>query len=252
MPIGWQLILRCVDDAVLAPTVQARRAFSACVTRLALGLPLVAFHAPDGHAHLALLGDRALAGQLARALAIGLGRILDHAGHLEPVRLRPVHDQSHARNLFRYTLDQRRHHGLALDPFHEASALPDLLDLRVSGRWMRAVVAQHLPRVRRDLLVQLLGVEPRELQGAELRHLADAAAAAIALPELRGRASQVVAARAAAVQLARAAFRSPAVAEALDLALRTVQRLGRVDDLPPELVAAVDGQWRLRSWVGQR
>lgn len=248
MPIGWQLILRRRDDAVLAADLSSRRALARCVARVGRGLPVVAFHAPDGHAHVAVLADRTVAGRLGWRLASGVGQVLGHRGQLEPVRFREVHDQAHARNLFRYVLDQARHHGVAPDPFHEASALPDLVGMRTTGRWMREVVRERLPRVRRRDLVALLGAEPRELDAADPGVLAEAAAAAIGAVELRGRRPEVVAARAAAVQLACPGFRTAAVAVLLDTPLRTVQRLLH-HPLPPHVLEAVDQQWRLRSWV---
>ncbi len=248
MAIGWQIILRREDDAVLAPGTHARRAWSALVARVAKGWPVVAFHAPDTHAHVPALGTRAEVGELARRLQIGLGHLLGRAEKLEPARLKPIHDQAHLRNLFRYVLDQERHHGIAPDPFHEASALPDLMGLRVNAGWMRPVVAQHLPRVRRADLVELLGLEPRELAAADLSALADAAAAAVALPGLSGPRRLVVHARAAAVQLACPGFRTRAIAETLATPLRTVQRLSSYA-CDPALLRAVGDQWRLRSWV---
>jgi len=159
VPIGFQLIVRRFDDAVLAPGVPARRAFAACVTRVARGWPLLAFDAADGHSHLPGLFDRQQAGRLSRSLLLGLGQTMGHSGGLEPVRLRTIDDQGHAMSLFRYTLRQEEHHGVEPDPFHEASALPDLLGLRINGRWVRSVVAERLPRIRREDLVGLLGVE---------------------------------------------------------------------------------------------
>ncbi len=246
MPIGWQIILRRHDDAVLAPGVAARRDLARCIARIAAGLPLVGFHAPDGHAHVPTLLDRQAAGELARRLQLGLGQVLGHHGQLEPARLRPVHDQGHLRNLFRYTLDQQRHHGVVPDPFHEASALPDLLGLRVTGAWMRRVVTEHLPRVRRGMLTELLGVDPRDLDQVDLPYLADAAAAAVGRRDLRGRSADVVAARAAAVQLAQPDFRVAAVADALGCSLRSMSRLAR-RAVPASLTQAVQAQWRLRS-----
>jgi hypothetical protein len=248
MAIGWQLIIRRADDAVLAPTTVCRRAFAACVSRVALGTATVAFQAPDGHAHVQLFGDRVRAGQLARALSIGLGQVLGHAGALEPVRLRPVHDQAHASHLFRYILDQQRHHGVATDPFHDASALPDLLGMRLGGGWMREVLAQRLPRVRRDLLVELLGVDPFSLVEVRADSLGAAAAAAIGAADLSGRSPQAVLARAAAAQVARSHLSAREVAAALHLPARTLQRLARCE-VPPALLGAVLAQWTHRSWV---
>ena len=61
-------------------------------------------------------------------------------------------------------------------------------------------------------------MEPRELLAADLASLADAAAAAVARADLTGQTPDVVAARAAAVQLARPDLRAHAVARALGIA----------------------------------
>ncbi len=250
MPIGWQIILRRQDDAVLAPGVGPRRELARCIARIAVGLPLVGFNAPDGHAHLPTLLDRRQAGELARRLQLGLGQVLGHNGRLERARLRPIHDQAHLRNLFRYTLDQQRHHGVEPDPFHEASALPDLLGLRLTGAWMRQVVSERLPRVRRGMLTALLGVDPHELDQVALPCLGEAVAAAVGRPDPRGRTPDVVAARAAGVQLARLDFRAPAVADALGCSVRSVRRLAR-RAVPLSLKHAVHAQWRLRSQAAE-
>jgi len=251
MPIGWQLIVRRRDDSVLAPTVIEQRAFAACVTRIARGHALLAFDAPGGHSHMPGLFDRAEAGRLARALLVGLGRVLGQAGDFEPVRLRPINDQAHARSLFRYALNQPQRHALSPDPLRESSALPDLMGLRVTGRWMRLVVAQRLPEVQRHHLAELLGVEPRDLDDSNIRCLADAAAASIARPSLCGRTQDVVAARAAAIQLARRDFRTRSIADALGVSSRTVQVFTQVD-VDPYLLKAVQDQWHLRSWMSGR
>lgn len=248
MPIGWQLILRRVDDAVLVPGVAQARRFSSLVCRLGAGLPLLAFQAAGGHAHVVVLSDRPTAGELARRLNLGLGQSLGHRGALEAVRLRPVHDQAHARNLVRYVLDQRRHHDLTPDPFHEASALPDLLGLRLAGAWMRDQHVQRMPELPRRALIELLSQDPWTVERFDPACLAQAAAAALPVEALVGRPPLVVAARAAAVQVARGRLRSAEVAAALSCPLRTVQRLAGVP-VAPELLRAVEGQWRLRSGV---
>lgn len=248
MTIGWQIILRRDDDAVLAPGVDARRALSSAICRVARGSGLVAFSAPDGHAHLPTLDTQRQAGQLARRVLLSLGQVLGHAGHFEPARLRPIHDQGHLRNLFRYTLDQERHHGIEVDPFHEASALPDLLGLRTTGAWMRGVVARHLPRLGRSDLVELLGVEPRDLVEVDIAELAGAAAASIGRAGLGSRRPAEVLARSAAVQLGQEGFSSSVLAKALQITPRSVQRLAQ-HPVPARFLAAVGGQWRLRTWV---
>ncbi len=113
---------------------------------------------------------------------------------------------------------------------------------------MRGVVARHLPRVRRADLVDLLGVEPRAPEVVDLAHLAEAGAAAIGRTRLATHTPIEVMARAAAVQLARRSFTTRTVAEAPNLTPRSVERLAR-HEVHPNLLAAVQGQWRLRSLV---
>ena len=248
MPIGWQIILRRRDDGVLAATVAERRALAACSARILRGSGLLCFGVAGGHGHWPGRWSRDEAGQAARALQIGLGRSLGHAGALEPARLTPIHDQRHLANTFLYALTQQAHHDVVPDPFFEATALPDLLGLRLSGAWLRPWVAERLPSLRRPQLTGVLGVDPDDLVATELSFLVDAAAAAVPLPALTGRTALEVQARAAAVQLAWGGFRAEAIADALSLSLRSVQRLRRAQ-VRADVRRAVLGQWRLRSWT---
>jgi hypothetical protein len=246
MPIGWQIILRRRDDGPLAATPAERRQLAACTLRVLRNTGLLSFGVAGGHGHWPGRWTREEAGQAARALQIGLGRFLGHAGELEPARLRPIHDQRHLSNAFLYALTQQVHHDMVPDPFHEATALPDLLGLRVVGLCLRPRVAERLPALRRPQLTDILGVDPDDLTHTELGCLADAAAAAVSLPGLTGRTHLEVQARAAAVQLASASEPSTAIAAALGISLRSAQRLKALA-VPPDLLRAVLGQWRLRS-----
>ena len=234
MPIGWQIILRRRDDGPLAATTADRRNLAACTTRILRDTGLVSFGVAGGHGHWPGRWTREEAGQAARALQIGLGRVLGHAGELEPARLRPIHDQRHLSHAFLYAITQQSHHDVVPDPTYEATALPDLLGLRVGGGWLRSWVAERLPALRRPQLVAILGVDPDDVVATELDCLADAAAAAVPLPDLTGRTPVEVLARAAAVQVAWDGFRSAAIAEAFALTLRSTQRLNGVA-VPPDV-----------------
>lgn len=51
-------------------------------------------------------------------------------------------------------------HGLPADPLHDASALPDLVGLRVTGSWTEAHLRLHLPRLDRLALAGLRRGDP--------------------------------------------------------------------------------------------
>jgi hypothetical protein len=78
--------------------------------------------------------------------------------------------------------------------------------------------------------------------------LADAAAAALALPVLEGRATRVLLARCAAVQVGSASLYDRELVDVLGVSLRTVERARGVL-LPPRLLRAVRLQMDLRSQV---
>ncbi len=248
MPVGWQIIIRRRDDAILAPGVAARRCFARTIARVARGMPLLSFNAAAGHGHLQIAGCRAQAGELARRIQLSLGHHLGHARQLEPARLRPVHDQRHQQHLFRYILDQTQHHGLPTDPFHDASALPDLLGLRVTGAWMRAVVGERLPTLRLHALADRLDFDPFVIDTTSLDGLADAAAAALGEVSLGDRSPRALVGRAAAVRVAAPGFGTTALAQHLQVSTRTVQRLLR-RPVTEALLTAVRGQWSLRTRV---
>ena len=83
-----------------------------------------------------------------------------------------VRDQWHLSSTFFYVLDQRDHHAVGGDFFHEATSLPDLLGMRKLGAHTRQLVRERLPPMRLDLL-PILGVPELEPGGARrpARHL---------------------------------------------------------------------------------
>lgn len=143
---------------------------------------------------------------------------------------------------------QDTHHGFGHDPHHDSSNLPDLLGLRVIGTWTATHVRQYLPRVDRAALLQHLGAPDLDQRPLDLTGLADAAAAAIGVAALNGRDPAVVAARRAAIHVARRQVGTKAVATALSCSAQTVRRLA-TDAPDPRFVRAVEGQLRLRSKI---
>ena len=146
---------------------------------------------------------------------------------------------------------QQERHGVCLDPLREGTSLPDVLGLRVLDPSLATRFAARLPRVERADLLALLGVDL--VRGpVDLEPLADAAAAALALPDLHGQDPERMAAKRAAVHVGQAADLRPAqIAELLTSPSRTVRRLA--GDAPrTDLVRAVCLQLRLRTGLARR
>lgn len=164
---------------------------------------LLAFGAADNHVHATLAAGRHSAGRFAHDVETALRWQLDLGARFERARIRPLHDQRHAYNAFHYVHRQDARHELHLDHAREGTSLPDLLGLRVLDTSLIARVRTHLPRVRReDLVGQFPSGAFDKKTSIDLGVLADAAAAALALPALRGRSAGVSRARRAAVHAA--------------------------------------------------
>jgi hypothetical protein len=243
--LGEHVVLGLEDGRVLLRDTRERRVFAAAVHRIGDEFGLLAAGAADNHAHVTLVCDRRQAGEFAHrvecSLQWGLGLDVSFA----PARIRDIEDQYHLQNSFFYDLKQFDRHGLAGDPFHESSSLPDLLGLRVLDTGIRQRVSSYLPRVRRERLEDFL---PRPLaeQPLVLECLADATAAAFGLVDLHGhrRGAEI---RRAVVAAVHAADQSAAkLAAALDCSRRFVMKARR-EDPDRAAIEAVLGQWRLRS-----
>ncbi len=274
-PIAHHVIVRHASNAVLARDPAERRALARAVLSVGRDADLFAFFSPDGHLHAAVGGDRAAAGRFAQRVILALRAALPLDGAFEPARIKPVDDQAYLRKLVPYVLGQAAHHGV--DPIVglDASNLPDLLGLRPLGAYTIPALRARLPRLTGAELRGWLAVgelTPR----LDLAHLATAAAAAAALPDLRARSEEALDAKAAAIAAARSGgpaavapgrvavagddggpfAGSRAIAAALGLERTTVWRLaGRT--VSPALVRAVllqcDAQARLsRAFAPER
>ncbi len=249
--LGHHVTLRLVDDRVIARTPSAFRAASRAAHRAGAGRGLLAFRLVDTHGHAVLQCDRRSAGQFAHALELALRIVLDLPVPFEPARIRPVTDQKHLRFSTVYTLRQDQRHGVRLDPLHDGSSLPDLLGLRVLGTGLAERVALALPRVSPADLLPLLGAELSPLP-LQLSPLADAAAGALALPDLDGQGAPRVLARRAAVQVALGSqLPVREVGDLLRITARSVRRIA-TEPAPDELVRAVCLQLRLRAALAAR
>ncbi|MDP2309520.1 MAG: hypothetical protein Q8P18_26090 [Pseudomonadota bacterium] len=245
MPVlAHHLVFRLQDDRVFAPSPATRRRFAHIFARLGGDFPLLAWRVVDTHLHVLGLFDGAEVDEFARRLRIHLTTL--HAGiPLLLSRRIPVQNQWHLAEAFGYVLRQDQHHGVGSDPLQEGSAVLDLLGMRVLRSPLAARVREHLPRVRREHLLEHLGVPLLEACLVP-EHLYEATTAAFAVPTLEPRTVAVVTARAAAVQAAHAELGTAGVAGVLLLASRTVRRLASVD-VAPEALRAVRLQMALRA-----
>jgi len=244
--LGFHVTFRLVDSRVIAPDAAAQRALARSVLRVARPFELLAFGCADTHGHIELFGDQPVAAEATRRILCGISRTLSLPVSFARPWLEPVSDQWHLANTFRYVLRQDARHGFAHDRFHDASNLPDLLGLRMAGTWTATHVRGRLPRVDRAALLELLGAPDLDTRPVVLDRLADAAAAAVGVPALDGRAAEVVDARAAAVQVAARQAGPGRIAALLGCTPRHVRRL-LAREVDPALVRAVEGQLRLRG-----
>lgn len=246
-PLGFHVTMRLEDDRPIATTSAALRVLARVVLSQGETRGLLAFGAADDHLHAALATDRASAGAFARYVETALHWQLDLGARFDRARIRPLHDQRHAYNTFHYAHRQDARHELHLDRAREGTSLPDLLGLRVLETSLITRVRAQLPRVRREELVAPFpsGVFDEDTV-IDLDVLADAAAAALALPDLRGRSVDASRARRAAVHAAGQAVPSQRLSECLGIGVRAIQAL-RNDAREVSVIRAVEKQARLRS-----
>jgi len=253
-PIGFHVTIRLEDDRPIATTQSALRVLARVVLSQGEERGLLAFGAADDHLHAELATDRASAGAFALYVETALRWQLRLGARFERARIRPLHDQRHAYNTFHYTHRQDSRHDLDLDRGRDGTSLPDLLGLRVLQTSLIARVRAHLPRVRRDELVEQFPSGSFERLSSDERGaialdvLAEAAAAALALPDLRGRSVDAWRARRAAVHAAGPEVPGRLLSDCLGVGVRAIQSL-RTLACEPALIRAVEKQAVLRTAV---
>jgi len=248
MAISWFIRLRLEDDRVIAPEEHQRRVVARTIIRIGKDYELLSFRCVAEHMHIEPRCDRADAGQFARRVEIALTKQLPHNVGFKPARFDPLKDQAHLLNAFGYTLGQDGHHDYRLDPYHDASALPELLCFRAGPTYLRSNVDKYLPEIRHRSLEVFL--EPLTLEHPILSYapLAAAGAAALALPDLSGNSRAAVLARAAAVRIGVQGLYRREVADLLGVDRRTVTNLLQETCTPPaRVITAVELQLRLRQ-----
>lgn len=252
VPIGFHVTLRLSDDRPIAMSAADLRTIARVVLEQSARRGLLAFGTADNHIHVVLATLRASAGRIARSVENALRRRLGLPVPFERARIKPLHDQKHAYNAFKYVHHQDSHHGLGRDPTREGTTLPDLLGWRVfADSSLVARVRAHLPRVSREMLV---GQFPRgtfDDRPINLDILADAAAAALAVPDLLRTCVDVTRARRAAVHVAGPDVSARLLGESLGIGARAVQIL-RTLAPEPLVVQAVKLQALLRTSLAPR
>jgi hypothetical protein len=248
MALAHHSVLRLEDDRVLAPSSGTRRRLARSMLALGRDFGLLCARAVDTHLHHITLGNEPSARELSRRLALSLGRMLGHPVSFLPPRIKPIRDQWHLVAAFKYVIGQERHHAVSLDPFHDASTLPDLLGMRVLAPWLADRVAAYLPRLRvGDLWSELeLAKVDLEREPLQRRFLADAASAAFGLETLRSKTPDAVLARRAAIRLVGERLATAELAELLLVDQRSVRRL-RGSDADPRHIRAIRLQLAARS-----
>jgi REP element-mobilizing transposase RayT len=245
--LGYHVMLRLEDDRVILRGAHERRAAARIFLRHGERCGLCAFGCADTHMHSVLRCDERTAGRFVRSVTCSLHRALRLDVPFQVSRRKPLADQHHFYASFRYAHRQERHHGCHVDPFSEASSLPDLLGLRCVPSSIGDRVKTYLPRIHDDELLQLL-VCAEEAFAAPMAHdeIAAAAAAAFALEHVQGQEPDAVRARAAAVHAVGSELGNAELARALSIDPRTVQRL-RARPVAATEQRAVELQLRLRS-----
>jgi hypothetical protein len=248
-PLAWHLMLRLADDRVIAREASDLRLGARAVLAIGRTSGLLSFGFADTHLHVLLTCDRSTAGRFAQRLGISLRRRLTLGAPFVPTRFRPIEGQHHLRNAFIYVLRQDTRHEIGRDPFCDGTALPDLLGARWLDPTLSGRVRAWLPRLRRAQLLELMPLGEARAATDPVPPgplLADAAAAAIGLPDLRGKRPDVVAARCAALHLARERLPAGEARALLGIGKATCTRLSRRPS-DPGLSRAIRLQLELRA-----
>ncbi len=239
-------MIRARDSRVIAPSAREQRVVAQVVLEKARDFSLLSFSVADTHLHLENTCGAREAAELARRIELSLGRRLSIAVGFSPAYLEPIRDQKHLQNLFTYILKQDQRHGLDLDPYREASNLPDLLGMRLLGGYTTTLVRQLLPRINRKKLLEYLHVPALQPGEEPLELVVPAAEATMARVGLDGRTRELVDVRRAVVQVVGSRMAPSELAQMMGVDRRTITRL-RAQPADARLVKAIRLQLALRA-----
>jgi hypothetical protein len=244
--LGHEILIRTKHDEDLASSRRRRLHVARVVLRQAKQDRLLAFRLQRARIFLVVVADRGPAGQLARRIEIALARGLGLTDGFARAEPRPIDKQWLLGRTFSRVLGMGDPQA---DPLHEGSNLPDLLGLRLPGRYTAASVRRLLPRVHREELLQHLGVPELQPANGPLEYLLPAAAAALGHCPLEARSSQRSAAHRAAIEIVNGRLGTGQLAALLGVSDRTVERL-RIGPVDEQLVEATRLQLCLVQQVG--
>jgi hypothetical protein len=249
-PLGHHIVMQLVDSRVITSTEAGRRTVARVIYDLSHDTKLLAFGLADTHLHSEYAEDWRMCGRLAQRIGSSLSQKLRLKVPFAPAHREIIWRQKHLYRTFYYDLRQQDHHGINTDPFHEASSLPELLGLRVTGSYINSNVKDLLPRWDRDEVHRILGVEslPR-LEEVSWDLLPAAASAGACLQDLNGEDEETVKARIAAIHAVDGALSAVQLAALLGRTGRWIREL-RKRPVDAPLVEAIRLQLVLRQLKG--
>ena len=247
--LAWHVTMRLRVDRVLTTSPAGFRAASRAIVKQGSRCGLLVHRVVDTHVHAVVACARREAGLFALYTESALSRVLRLPVPFEPARFTPIVELRHLYHAVRYVLRQDERHGTSIDSTHDGSTLPDLLGMRCifAGAFER--LSQALPRLDPEELDALLGVPDLPRAPLLAEHLAEGAAAALALPDLRGNDPERATLRRGAVAAAHDMLETAEIADALAITERAVMKM-RNERAPLALVEAIRRQVRLRSLLG--
>jgi hypothetical protein len=225
--LGNQIVIKPRDASLLIRSACDARRIARTVFDKGRHFTLLGFGTADNHLHVDTLDQRDDAMEFGRRIALSLGRTLRIESGFADVYLEPIRNAAHRRNTFEYVLRQQQRHQLLIDPLREASSLPDLLGARLLGRYTAANVRRALPRLSRQTLLRLLGVETLVVRRGGPEDTLGAGLVAAGLSRLEGSGQEASSLRIALCELLGDQLTTNELALMLETSPRTVRRLRR-------------------------
>lgn len=249
--LGYHVRWRLTESRSIVKSLEERRIVARVMLDHGRRAGLLSCDVPDDHGHATVACDRARAGQFAHSVEASLKQLLCLPVGFAQYEPKPIVDGRHLYHAVRYSLRQPERHGVDADPFREASNLPDLLGLRLLGSYTVSNLRSRLPRLRRDELLEWLGVPTLEAMDDPVEQIWEAARRATALGTLRGSSPLAVSARRAAVVVVGRRLGTAEIAQRLFASERSVRWL-RSTPADPALVRAIRLQLGLAAVLGER
>lgn len=221
-PLGHHIRSRLADNRVILQSDEQRRLLARVVLEQARRDGLLAFSLPDTHLHLETLCSAHATSRLSQRIGASLKQRLKLPVSYVTYPHRPILNQQHLYRTFRYIVTQYEHHGVELRSGFEATNIPDLLGLRLIGRYTLDNVRRYLPRVRSQTLLEWTGLTALRPADGPITALGDATMSATALNSLDGRSLPAVEARRAMLEIAAPQLNTSDLTSLLGVARRTL------------------------------